>query len=336
MNTTRHNPIATTMITTIFALAIVAAAPRFASAFPADYCCDGEGNGCNSDFPTMYYGTDCNSVCTYIAGGGGRYSCTIGDSANAHITVFSDTDGNGVFMFGNDGTSGFCCEDDDFASYGLVKPIEITTTGQADYVKATWSVGGWQWEEDVIADLGDCDDGPYCDYVGSDYDTDCGWDTDAGEHPCDNVDVGIGAWIVHAGAGDDQIRVSTDTDTCTTAEYYGEDGNDKIMGGRADAHHYGGAGNDVIYGFYGDDYIEGGTGSDWIDGGPDVDEIYGNYMASGYDVADSSDDYMCGGTSMDEVYGGNGDSDECGNTGDSRYYCTTVATCEDLSEEAWF
>jgi Ca2+-binding RTX toxin-like protein len=77
----------------------------------------------------------------------------------------------------------------------------------------------------------------------------------------------------------------------------GNAGDDSINGRVGDDTVNGGAGNDTIHGDSGDDLIAGGAGNDTIEGGTDIDALNG----------DAGDDTLRGGAGADTLGGGTGD-----------------------------
>ena len=81
----------------------------------------------------------------------------------------------------------------------------------------------------------------------------------------------------------------------------GGDGNDVLIGGRADDVIDGGDGDDCLHGESGDDTINGGDGHDYIEGG-------------------QGDDIVYAGAGNDRVWGGSGEDILLGQAGDDRLY----------------
>ncbi|MGK0189265.1 MAG: alpha-tubulin suppressor-like RCC1 family protein, partial [Verrucomicrobiales bacterium] len=88
--------------------------------------------------------------------------------------------------------------------------------------------------------------------------------------------------FVYGGGGDDRIVMEDDAaGQHWNAEFYGEEGNDTLIGARnlSDKHLrgrdrlFGGPDNDILIGNSGNDFLDGGSGIDGIDGGIGVNHI---------------------------------------------------------------
>lgn len=85
----------------------------------------------------------------------------------------------------------------------------------------------------------------------------------------------------------------------------GQDGNDTLHGDYGDDILIGGRGNDDLRGWYGDDTLRGGSGNDYLSGykGNDfLDGESGNDTLKGHE----GDDYLDGGSGNDKLYGWKG------------------------------
>ncbi len=96
--------------------------------------------------------------------------------------------------------------------------------------------------------------------------------------------------IVYAGAGNDVVTLDASLDNRWSAEFHGEDGNDRLYGGPRADKLFGGNGNDALFGFAGPDLLLGQSGNDWLFGGLDDDLLIGGvgedwlYGESGSDL----------------------------------------------------
>ncbi|MDD3586166.1 MAG: fibronectin type III domain-containing protein, partial [Thermoguttaceae bacterium] len=95
--------------------------------------------------------------------------------------------------------------------------------------------------------------------------------------------------IVHLGNGSDVLLASLATGTDNKNFFYGEGGDDLIVGSAGNDYIYGGAGRSVLFGMAGKDYLYGGSGDDILAGNDFenlVDSLYadGNYNASGVET----------------------------------------------------
>ena len=120
---------------------------------------------------------------------------------------------------------------------------------------------------------------------------------------------------VHAGAGDDSVRVDESNGLVPVAlAAYGEADNDTLVGGFVGDVLDGGAGDDVLFGNDGDDHLAGGDGNDLLAGGFGDDDLAGGigddqlYGEFGFDVLRGEDgaDTLDGGDDDDSLDGGAG------------------------------
>jgi CubicO group peptidase (beta-lactamase class C family) len=86
---------------------------------------------------------------------------------------------------------------------------------------------------------------------------------------------------------------------------FGNEGHDRLYGGRQDDVLNGGSGNDRLKGDRGNDLLVGGSGDDYLWGGEGDDRLKGG---SGRDqlFGDNGNDYLDGGAGFDVLNGGNG------------------------------
>jgi Ca2+-binding RTX toxin-like protein len=119
-----------------------------------------------------------------------------------------------------------------------------------------------------------------------------------------------GRVIVHSGRSDDRVIA---TSLMRTAEIYGGDGNDLLVGGFASDEIDGGDGMDRIWGGLGNDYLFGGRGNDFIYGREGSDVLIGG---AGNDYLEGLDgaDILIGGLGVDRVVGGSGEDILIGGT----------------------
>jgi CubicO group peptidase (beta-lactamase class C family) len=87
---------------------------------------------------------------------------------------------------------------------------------------------------------------------------------------------------------------------------FGNEGHDRLYGGRQDDVLNGGSGNDRLKGDRGNDLLVGGSGDDYLWGGAGDDRLKGS---SGNDqlFGDAGNDYLDGGFGIDRLDGGKGD-----------------------------
>lgn len=119
-----------------------------------------------------------------------------------------------------------------------------------------------------------------------------------------------GRVIVYSGRGDDRVIA---TSLMRTAEIYGGDGNDLLVGGFASDEIDGGAGIDRIWGGLGNDFLFGGDGNDFIYGREGSDVLVGG---AGNDFLEGlgGADILIGGLGVDRIVGGTGDDILIGGT----------------------
>ena len=122
----------------------------------------------------------------------------------------------------------------------------------------------------------------------------------------------------YGGSGPDRLIATTGP-----AMFYGEGGEDFLIGSSQADTLDGGVGNDEIFGFEGSDdifggggadYAVGGVGNDTISGGLGADELFGQ---EGEDVirGDAGEDYISGGLGADFIDGGSQDDQLLGADG---------------------
>ncbi|MEU1051414.1 calcium-binding protein [Streptomyces sp. NPDC005876] len=125
-------------------------------------------------------------------------------------------------------------------------------------------------------------------------------------------DPGIGT--VSGGSGDDELHAHTartvlggtgNDMVMGPAALYGGDGMDHLMGDDGGQRMWGGRGDDMFEGYGGDDAVYGGSGDDHAMGGDGRDILLGG---PGDDTLDGEggDDVVCGGTGKDALEGGPG------------------------------
>ena len=101
--------------------------------------------------------------------------------------------------------------------------------------------------------------------------------------------------------GNDILRGAS----CQPNVLFGNEGDDRLYGGRKDDLLNGGAGNDRLFGNQGNDLLVGGSGDDYVSGGEGNDRLMGS---SGNDrlFGDAGNDYLDGGFGFDRLEGGKG------------------------------
>jgi CubicO group peptidase (beta-lactamase class C family) len=106
---------------------------------------------------------------------------------------------------------------------------------------------------------------------------------------------------LHGLAGNDTLRGASRQANVL----FGNEGNDRLYGGRQDDVLNGGSGNDRLYGDRGNDLLVGGSGDDYLWGGEGDDRLKGG---SGRDqlFGDDGNDYLDGGAGFDILNGGKG------------------------------
>ncbi len=111
--------------------------------------------------------------------------------------------------------------------------------------------------------------------------------------------------------GDDTFVNRTDVKSIA----YGNEGNDRLVGGSAKDKLFGGPGNDTLAGRRGEDELHGDYGDDHLIGGEGDDDLRGWYGDDTL-VAGDGDDYASGYKGNDKIWGGNGDDVIKGHEGD--------------------
>ena len=86
---------------------------------------------------------------------------------------------------------------------------------------------------------------------------------------------------VFAGKGDDRVALDASAAQNWKAEFYGEDGNDILIGGDLSDYLDGGKGNDHLFGNGGADLLIGAQGHDQLDGGTGNDQLDKNFPKHG-------------------------------------------------------
>jgi Ca2+-binding RTX toxin-like protein len=110
-------------------------------------------------------------------------------------------------------------------------------------------------------------------------------------------DVTSGRVEVHAGKGDDSVRVDESFGLVPLSLVaFGEQGNDTLVGGSANDELHGDQGSDTLYGNDGNDTLEGDQGKDMLAGGFGDDDLGG----------DNGCDTLYGEGGADKLRGGNG------------------------------
>lgn len=110
---------------------------------------------------------------------------------------------------------------------------------------------------------------------------------------------------VHGTAGNDSVVGLTNWSN----QFYGEQGNDTLVGANKADTLDGGDGNDLLVGGDGNDILRGGEGTDTLNGGAGHDELYGgagnDILGQTQDASDSAvaGDLYVGGTGNDTLYG---------------------------------
>ena len=117
------------------------------------------------------------------------------------------------------------------------------------------------------------------------------------------------------GAGDDAFH----NETNLPSEAYGNEGNDKLVGGKNVDVLHGGPDDDVIVGNAGNDSLHGDHGDDSLSGGGGHDELYGWY---GNDTLDGGrgNDYLSGYVGDDVARGGDGNDTLKGHEGNDQLF----------------
>jgi Ca2+-binding RTX toxin-like protein len=86
---------------------------------------------------------------------------------------------------------------------------------------------------------------------------------------------------VFAGAGDDRVIMDSSAAQTWKAEFYGEAGDDLLIGGDLNDLLNGGRGDDFLFGRGGDDILIGGPGDDYLNGGSGNNQLYRNSPGGG-------------------------------------------------------
>ncbi len=109
---------------------------------------------------------------------------------------------------------------------------------------------------------------------------------------------------LHGLAGNDTLRGASRQANVL----FGNEGNDRLYGGRQDDVLNGGSGHDRLFGDRGNDLLVGGSGDDYLWGGEGDDRLKGG---SGRDqlFGDDGNDYLDGGAGFDILNGGKGNDD---------------------------
>jgi CubicO group peptidase (beta-lactamase class C family) len=109
---------------------------------------------------------------------------------------------------------------------------------------------------------------------------------------------------LHGLAGNDTLRGASRQANVL----FGNEGNDRLYGGRQDDVLNGGSGHDRLFGDRGNDLLVGGSGDDYLSGGEGDDRLKGG---SGRDqlFSDDGNDYLDGGAGFDILNGGKGNDD---------------------------
>ena len=111
--------------------------------------------------------------------------------------------------------------------------------------------------------------------------------------------VGVTSIIGYGGSGPDEFVVAKGV--TATIEFHGGDGNDSMRtNGSGAAKFYGDGGDDVLVGAGGNDEFDGGSGDDRMDGGAGNDLLLGG----------SGDDVILGGDGNDRILGGDESNEE--------------------------
>ncbi|WP_075220245.1 5'-nucleotidase C-terminal domain-containing protein [Acuticoccus yangtzensis] len=112
--------------------------------------------------------------------------------------------------------------------------------------------------------------------------------------------------------GDDAFTVSP----FTTGAFYGDDGDDRLIGNRLGDYFAGGPGDDFVDGRFGDDVILGGNGNDTLKG----------YVGDDWIAGGHGNDLLLGGDGADTLLGDGGDDRIRGEAGDDLIHAGTGRT----------
>ena len=139
------------------------------------------------------------------------------------------------------------------------------------------------------------------------------------------------------GDGDDRLELIGEARTRWQAKFFGQGGNDLLVGGERPDQLIGGPGhdqihgrgdsdiirgdegNDLLWGDRGDDRILGGIGNDQLFGGLGVDSLFGE-DGNDYLFGEAGNDLLHGGSGNDELYSGAGENVLIGGTGRDKLY----------------
>lgn len=147
-----------------------------------------------------------------------------------------------------------------------------------------------------------------------------------------------GAAYIDAGAGNDVVRVFSQSGALTQATILGGEGrdqissllgvsiiadggdaNDTIEGSSTADTLIGGTGRDVLFGNAGEDRLEGSGGNDSLNGGAGSDRLYGQNGNDTLNGGGGNDLLFGGPTSADTILGGAGTNDRAANDEDDTY-----------------
>ena len=115
------------------------------------------------------------------------------------------------------------------------------------------------------------------------------------------IDASMPAATVNGGSGNDYIAATNSV----VDIFYGNQGDDTLIGGSGNDSLYGGKGNNVLYGGLGDDSLKAGTGDSTLAGNQGNDTL----------VAGTGSDSLMGGQGNDVLRGGTGDDTMNGGQG---------------------
>jgi len=135
-----------------------------------------------------------------------------------------------------------------------------------------------------------------------------------------NSSTNILSKTIYAGAGNDIISArSVLNNARTSANFFGEDGDDSLTGGIYNDTLDGGVGNDTLEGGAGNDTFFGGAGADLLQGEDGNDVIYG-WLGADLIFGGAGADQLFGEQDNDTVWGWLGDDRIGGQDGDDRLY----------------
>lgn len=118
-------------------------------------------------------------------------------------------------------------------------------------------------------------------------------------------------WTGSSGSDSDDIWKGNNSDD----HYYAGNGNDCLTGGNGADDLYGADGDDQLNGDSGTDDLYGGIGNDVLSGGDGLDHLEGGFDNDRLDGG-SGDDYLNGGAGVDSMLGGLGNDDLYGEDAD--------------------